>query len=128
MLSDDAGLYADQQRAVQPLESFCSRFRHESDVQHFKVMKDGGGHYFLWSEKFTSLNKLVDFYKVTSISKTREIYLNDGSPDSRSPAGAQVVRPGPKSQEVVSSCCSVLVGVSDVAVCRHFLSVFPSDR
>lgn len=66
--------------------------RHENDVQHFKVMKDNKGQYFLWSEKFTSLNKLVEFYKVTSISKTREIYLNDGSSDSRSPSAAQPVR------------------------------------
>lgn len=62
-----------------------SPLRHESDVQHFKVMKDNRGQYFLWSKKFTSFNKLVDFYKTASISKTREIYLNDGSPDSKAP-------------------------------------------
>lgn len=66
--------------------------RHESDVQHFKVMKDNKGQYFLWSEKFTSLNKLVAFYKTTSISKTREIYLNDGSSDNKSPSVPQSVR------------------------------------
>lgn len=43
-------------------------------------MRDSQGRYFLWSEKFTSLNKLVDFYRTSSISKTREIYLNDGGP------------------------------------------------
>ncbi|MEQ2219605.1 GRB2- adapter protein 2 [Xenoophorus captivus] len=48
---------------------------HESDVQHFKVMRDSKGQYFLWSEKFTSLNKLVEFYKTNSISKTRQICL-----------------------------------------------------
>ncbi|KAM3597425.1 uncharacterized protein V6R79_004410 [Siganus canaliculatus] len=58
---------------------FSISVKHESDVQHFKVMKDSKGQYFLWSEKFSSLNKLVEFYRVTSISKTREIYLNDGS-------------------------------------------------
>ncbi|CAF89440.1 unnamed protein product, partial [Tetraodon nigroviridis] len=57
---------------------FSISVRHESDVQHFKVMRDSRGQYFLWSEKFTSLNKLVDFYRTSSISKTREIYLNDG--------------------------------------------------
>ncbi|KAA8585503.1 hypothetical protein FQN60_004197 [Etheostoma spectabile] len=65
---------------------------HDVDVQHFKVMKDNKGQYFLWSEKFTSLNKLVEFYKCTSISKTREIYLNDGSSDIKSPS----VTPGVK--------------------------------
>lgn len=46
-------------------------------------MRDSRGQYFLWSEKFTSLNKLVDFYRTSSISKTREIYLNDGGPDAK---------------------------------------------
>ncbi|XP_034567379.1 GRB2-related adapter protein 2a [Notolabrus celidotus] len=73
---------------------FSISVKHESDVQHFKVMKDSKGHYFLWSEKFTSLNKLVEFYKTTSISKTREIYLNDGSSDNRSPSSAQPVKRG----------------------------------
>ncbi|CAG02212.1 unnamed protein product, partial [Tetraodon nigroviridis] len=62
---------------------FSISVRHESDVQHFKVMRDSRGQYFLWSEKFTSLNKLVDFYRTSSISKTREIYLNDGGPGSK---------------------------------------------
>ncbi|XP_051245337.1 GRB2-related adapter protein 2a isoform X2 [Dicentrarchus labrax] len=73
---------------------FSISVKHEIDVQHFKVMKDNKGQYFLWSEKFTSLNKLVEFYKNTSISKTREIYLNDGSSDSRSPSVAQSVKRG----------------------------------
>lgn len=62
---------------------FSISVKHENDVQHFKVMRDNKGQYFLWSEKFTSLNKLVEFYKTSSISKTREIYLNDGSPGTR---------------------------------------------
>ncbi|XP_037333242.2 GRB2-related adapter protein 2a [Pungitius pungitius] len=68
---------------------FSISVKHESDVQHFKVMKDNKGQYFLWSEKFTSLNKLVDFYKSVSISKTREIFLLDDGPDGRGPPGAQ---------------------------------------
>lgn len=70
------------------IQTLFSFLRHESDVQHFKVMKDSTCQYFLWSDKFPSLNKLVDFYKTTSISKTREIYLDDGSPDCRSPSSA----------------------------------------
>ncbi|XP_044187708.1 GRB2-related adapter protein 2a [Thunnus albacares] len=73
---------------------FSISVKHESDVQHFKVMRDNKGQYFLWSEKFTSLNKLVEFYKSTSISKTREIYLNDGSLDNKSPSMAQSVKRG----------------------------------
>ncbi|TKS91352.1 GRB2-related adaptor protein 2 [Collichthys lucidus] len=73
---------------------FSISVKHESDVQHFKVMKDNKGQYFLWSEKFTSLNKLVEFYKNTSISKTREIYLNDSGLDSKSPNSAQSMKRG----------------------------------
>uniref|UniRef100_A0A3Q3K5G5 Osteoclast-stimulating factor 1 n=1 Tax=Monopterus albus TaxID=43700 RepID=A0A3Q3K5G5_MONAL len=73
---------------------FSISVKHESDVQHFKVMRDNKGQYFLWSERFTSLNKLVEFYKTTSISKTREIYLYDGSSGSRSPSVVQSVKRG----------------------------------
>ncbi|CAL1587793.1 unnamed protein product [Knipowitschia caucasica] len=73
---------------------FSISVKHETDVQHFKVMRDNKGQYFLWSEKFTSLNKLVEFYKTTSISKTREIFLNDGTPGTRSPASAQPIKRG----------------------------------
>ncbi|XP_058508622.1 GRB2-related adapter protein 2a [Solea solea] len=71
---------------------FSISVKHESDVQHFKVLRDNQGHYFLWSEKFTSLNKLVDFYKNTSISKTREMYLHDGTSANRNVSTAQVKR------------------------------------
>ncbi|XP_061761718.1 GRB2-related adaptor protein 2-like [Nerophis ophidion] len=59
------------------LGNFSISVKHESDVQHFKVIRDRKGHYFLWLEMFTSLNKLVDFYKTSSISKTIQIYLQD---------------------------------------------------
>ncbi|XP_077385195.1 GRB2-related adapter protein 2a [Festucalex cinctus] len=57
--------------------NFSISVKHECDVQHFKVIRDEQGHYFLWAERFKSLNKLVDFYKTTSISKTTNIFLND---------------------------------------------------
>uniref|UniRef100_A0A3P9PB83 Osteoclast-stimulating factor 1 n=1 Tax=Poecilia reticulata TaxID=8081 RepID=A0A3P9PB83_POERE len=71
---------------------FSISVKHENDVQHFKVMRDNKGQYFLWSEKFTSLNKLVEFYKTTSISKTRLICLQDGCQEGRSPPGPQKSR------------------------------------
>lgn len=64
---------------------FSISVRHEHDVQHFKVIKDNKGHYSLWSDKFCSFNKLVDFYRTTSISKQRTIFLNDDTEDSRTP-------------------------------------------
>ncbi|XP_061703175.1 GRB2-related adapter protein 2-like isoform X2 [Syngnathoides biaculeatus] len=71
--------------------NFSISVKHECDVQHFKVIRDEGGHYFLWVERFTSLNKLVDFYKTSSISKTTNIVLNDGTDATRTP-GTQLAR------------------------------------
>ncbi|NXM55039.1 GRAP protein, partial [Illadopsis cleaveri] len=46
-------------------------------VQHFKVLRERNGKYFLWEEKFNSLNELVDFYRTTTISKEQQILLWD---------------------------------------------------
>uniref|UniRef100_A0A8C3NLY6 Uncharacterized protein n=1 Tax=Geospiza parvula TaxID=87175 RepID=A0A8C3NLY6_GEOPR len=59
--------------------SISVRYLHEDDVQHFKVMRDSKGSYYLWTEKFHSLNKLVDYYKTTSISRQKQIFLRDNS-------------------------------------------------
>ncbi|XP_009866716.1 PREDICTED: GRB2-related adapter protein 2-like isoform X2 [Apaloderma vittatum] len=58
---------------------FSISVRHEDDVQHFKVMRDSKGNYYLWTEKFYSLNKLVDYYKTTSISRQKQIFLRDNT-------------------------------------------------
>lgn len=75
-------------------------------------MRDNRGQYFLWSKKFTSLNKLVDFYKTTSISKTREIYLNDGGPDSK------------ESPPVHTVGLPQKLFLKNFFICRHLLQVF----
>ncbi|KAG2464315.1 GRB2B protein, partial [Polypterus senegalus] len=76
---------------------FSISVRHDLDVQHFKVMKDGKGNYFLWTEKFPSLNKLVDFYKTSSISKHKQIFLREGTRDElqQSKRGSLEERAGP---------------------------------
>lgn len=51
--------------------------RHETDVQHLKVMRDSRGQYYVWSEKFSSLNQLVEHYKENSISKQSEVFLQE---------------------------------------------------
>ncbi|XP_078095962.1 GRB2-related adapter protein-like isoform X2 [Mustelus asterias] len=50
-------------------------------VQHFKVLRDKEGKYYLWEEKFHSLNELVDFYRTTTIAKKQQIFLRDTKPD-----------------------------------------------
>ncbi|NXA74682.1 GRAP protein, partial [Thryothorus ludovicianus] len=46
-------------------------------IQHFKVLRERNGKYFLWEEKFNSLNELVEFYRMTTISKEQQIFLWD---------------------------------------------------
>ena len=46
-------------------------------VQHFKVLKDGAGKYFLWVVKFNSLDQLVDYHRTSAVSRTPSIYLRD---------------------------------------------------
>lgn len=51
--------------------------RHAAHVQHFKVMRNSRGQYYLWSEKFPSLNQLVEYYKKNSVSKQSQMFLKD---------------------------------------------------
>ena len=55
--------------------TFCYRFG--GGVQHFKVLRDGAGKYFLWVVKFNSLNQLVDYHRTSSVSRSQTIYLKD---------------------------------------------------
>ncbi|KAH0616867.1 hypothetical protein JD844_028300 [Phrynosoma platyrhinos] len=80
---------------------FSISVRHEVDVQHFKVMKDAKGNYFLWSEKFQSLNKLVEYYKTVSISKHTQIILQEETiKEQQERRGWSLdIQDGPKSQQ-----------------------------
>ncbi|XP_072512306.1 GRB2-related adapter protein 2 isoform X2 [Notamacropus eugenii] len=78
LMGKDVGFFIIRASQSSPGD-FSISVRHEEDVQHFKVMRDAKGHYFLWTEKFQSLNQLVNFYRTSSISKQKQIYLRDGS-------------------------------------------------
>ena len=52
-------------------------YRFGNAVQHFKVLRDGAGKYFLWVVKFDSLNKLVRYHRTSSVSRSQTIYLQD---------------------------------------------------
>ncbi|XP_041701101.1 GRB2-related adapter protein-like isoform X1 [Coregonus clupeaformis] len=45
-------------------------------VEHFLVL-EGLGQYCVWEETFSSLNRLVDFYRSHSIARERPVYLTD---------------------------------------------------
>ena len=50
-------------------------------VQHFKVLRDAQGKFFLWVVKFNSLNELVDYHHSASVSKSQEIKLKEMVPE-----------------------------------------------
>ncbi|NWV70172.1 GRAP protein, partial [Malurus elegans] len=57
------------------------------NVQHFKVLRERNGKYFLWEEKFNSLNELVDFYRMSTIAKEQQIFLRDEEQTQEVPPG-----------------------------------------
>ena len=56
---------------------FCLCYRLDGGVQHFKVLRDGAGKYFLWVVKFNSLNHLVEYHRTSSVSRSHQIFLKD---------------------------------------------------
>ncbi|XP_071396261.1 growth factor receptor-bound protein 2-like isoform X1 [Centroberyx affinis] len=56
---------------------FSLSVKYGSDVQHFKILRDGSGKYFLWVVKFNSLNQLVEYHRTSSVSRSQTILLRD---------------------------------------------------
>ncbi|RXG74043.1 Protein E(sev)2B [Armadillidium vulgare] len=50
-------------------------------VQHFKVLRDAQGKFFLWVVKFNSLNELVEYHRSASVSRSHDIKLRDMTPE-----------------------------------------------
>nr|XP_027225424.1 protein enhancer of sevenless 2B-like isoform X2 [Penaeus vannamei]XP_027225425.1 protein enhancer of sevenless 2B-like isoform X2 [Penaeus vannamei]XP_027225426.1 protein enhancer of sevenless 2B-like isoform X2 [Penaeus vannamei]XP_027225427.1 protein enhancer of sevenless 2B-like isoform X2 [Penaeus vannamei]XP_027225428.1 protein enhancer of sevenless 2B-like isoform X2 [Penaeus vannamei] len=50
-------------------------------VQHFKVLRDTQGKFFLWVVKFNSLNELVEYHRSASVSRSHDIKLKDMTPE-----------------------------------------------
>jgi len=68
---------------------FSVSVKYGDAVQHYKVLRDGEGKYFLWVMKFPSLNTLIKYHKEQSISKTQHIFLKDFRRRSDQPPPAQ---------------------------------------
>jgi len=49
----------------------------QDQVQHFKVLRDGMGKYFLWVVKFDSINELIDYHRTTSVNRGQNLLLKD---------------------------------------------------
>ncbi|XP_015921768.1 growth factor receptor-bound protein 2 [Parasteatoda tepidariorum] len=46
-------------------------------VQHFKVLRDTQGKFFLWVKKFNSLNELIDYHRTATVSRSHDVKLRD---------------------------------------------------
>ncbi|XP_048758281.1 growth factor receptor-bound protein 2-like isoform X2 [Ostrea edulis] len=44
-------------------------------VQHFKVLRDGEGKYYLWVEKYNSVNELIEYHKTSSVVRGQNVKL-----------------------------------------------------
>ncbi|CAL8079013.1 unnamed protein product [Orchesella dallaii] len=51
------------------------------DVQHFKVLRDSAGKFFLWVIRFNSLNELVEYHRKSSVSRSQDVKLKDLLPE-----------------------------------------------
>ncbi|XP_068062449.1 GRB2-related adapter protein isoform X2 [Anomalospiza imberbis] len=77
-------------------------------VQHFKVLRERNGKYFLWEEKFNSLNELVDFYRMTTIAKEQQIFLwDEDQTQEQAPQGSSSSRGGTASPSGARQCYPV---------------------
>lgn len=60
---------------------FFFSFRCSDGVQHFKVLRDAQGKFFLWVVKFGSLNELVEYHRTASVSRSQDVKLKDMVPE-----------------------------------------------
>lgn len=64
------------------MNKFLTIFYRCSDgVQHFKVLRDAQGKFFLWVVKFNSLNELVEYHRTASVSRSQDVKLRDMVPE-----------------------------------------------
>uniref|UniRef100_A0A915HJ57 SH2 domain-containing protein n=1 Tax=Romanomermis culicivorax TaxID=13658 RepID=A0A915HJ57_ROMCU len=60
---------------------FSLSVKFQDGVQHFKILRDSTGKYFLWVVKFNSLNELVNYHRSASVSRQTTIMLKDLEPE-----------------------------------------------
>ncbi|VDM12501.1 unnamed protein product [Wuchereria bancrofti] len=51
--------------------------RFQDSVQHFKVLRDNNGKYYLWVVKFNSINELINYHRSASVSRSHTILLQN---------------------------------------------------
>lgn len=59
---------------------FSLSVKFQNSVEHYRILRDQSGKYFLWVVKFESLNQLINYHKQNTISRTSHILLKESSP------------------------------------------------
>jgi len=54
---------------------FSLSVKFQNTVEHYRVLRDTGGKYFLWVVKFNSLNELIEYHTTHTISRSQNIML-----------------------------------------------------
>ncbi|XP_049575321.1 GRB2-related adapter protein-like isoform X2 [Syngnathus scovelli] len=75
----DSGMFVVRESESAPGE-FSLSVSYGDRVEHFRVL-EGGGQYCIWDESFSSLNRLVDFYRTHSIAVEKMVCLRDPPSD-----------------------------------------------
>ncbi|CAF1072616.1 unnamed protein product [Adineta steineri] len=70
----------------------------QDQVQHFKVLRDGMGKYFLWVVKFDSVNELIEYHRTTSVNRGQNLLLKDmGSEQTQTQSYSNNIKSAPRT-------------------------------
>jgi growth factor receptor-binding protein 2 len=56
---------------------FSLTVKFSDGMQHFKVLRDAQGKFFLWVVKFNSFNELAEYHRTASVSRLQDVKLRD---------------------------------------------------
>lgn len=65
---------------------FSLSVKYQDQIQHFKILRDGSGKYFLWTVRFDSINELIEYHRTTSVHQRQTILLKDMATEPTSSA------------------------------------------
>ncbi|KAL8616978.1 hypothetical protein ACOMHN_041896 [Nucella lapillus] len=94
MRSDDTGrnVYPDGAFVVRDCESDKNQFslsvKHGTCTQHFKILSNADGNYYLWPNKtFPSVNKLIEHHRTVSVAREPHVTILLKDLEEAKPAG-----------------------------------------
>lgn len=97
---------------------FSLSVKYQDQAQHFKILRDGMGKYFLWVVKFDSINELIEYHRGTSVNRGQNLTLKDMTTDqtkdmSRTIQNTPVVSPPAPPPTIPSNQGQIYVAAYD---------------